>query len=266
MRRCRNAAEREGTIHLKAVFILVILVHTAGCSEPVDKHSAVFPRIAHAGGGYQGATYTNSLNALASNADRFALFEIDFSFTSDDRLVCMHDWGVSAQKAFGMEFAAPPTYERFVALAARAADFQPCTLDTLVQWLRDHPGPRIVTDLKDENLVALARIARRFPDMLHRFIPQIYHPDEYAPVRLLGYRDVIFTIYRFRGRDELVVAAASGLPFFAVTLPLARADTLVPKLRDIGVGSYVHTVNDPQELAFFNDTATTEIYTDWLYE
>ena len=49
-------------------------------------------RVAHAGGGIDGETYTNSYEALdrAVN-DGFRYLELDLSFTSDDQLVCIHD-------------------------------------------------------------------------------------------------------------------------------------------------------------------------------
>ena len=49
------------------------------------------PRIAHAGGQYQGQIYTNSINVLNENKDKFQLFEIDFHFTFDKKLVCIHN-------------------------------------------------------------------------------------------------------------------------------------------------------------------------------
>jgi arylsulfatase A-like enzyme len=49
--------------------------------------------VAHAGGGIKGRSYTNSLEALDENYRRgFRFFELDFNWTSDNQLVCIHDW------------------------------------------------------------------------------------------------------------------------------------------------------------------------------
>lgn len=49
--------------------------------------------IAHAGGGYSGKTYMNSLEALNTSKNKgFLLFELDLLETSDHYLVAAHDW------------------------------------------------------------------------------------------------------------------------------------------------------------------------------
>jgi len=47
--------------------------------------------IAHAGGGIDGHTYTNSKEALLQSLDKgYKFIELDFCLTSDDQLVCAH--------------------------------------------------------------------------------------------------------------------------------------------------------------------------------
>ena len=70
------------------VFLLLL------ANEALSQGALQRPRIAHAGGQFNGATYTNSLEALDRNYGAgFRAFEIDLSFTSDGELVCLHDWG-----------------------------------------------------------------------------------------------------------------------------------------------------------------------------
>ncbi len=67
-------------------------------------------------------------------------------------------------------------------------------------FLERHPRARIVTDVKSANLAALGRIASffaGFPGLLERFIPQVYRPGELEPVLDLGYRSVIWSLYRY---------------------------------------------------------------------
>ena len=97
-------------LKVKTFFVLAVFavafttVGTAECQ--LFNESAKFQvlRIAHAGGGLGKRTYTNSYEALDSNTKNgFKYFELDFTFTSDGRLVCIHDWKVNFKLTFGIE-------------------------------------------------------------------------------------------------------------------------------------------------------------------
>lgn len=78
-------------------------------------HMASTPlMIAHAGGGINSQNYSNSLEALEYNYQQgFRYFEIDFSWTSDAQLVCLHDWGKRFQKVFGHKTKQPLSLKEF---------------------------------------------------------------------------------------------------------------------------------------------------------
>lgn len=134
-------------------------------------------RIAHAGGGYRSWQYTNSLEALDFNRDYFTLFEIDFSWTRDEKLVCLHDWKLNAERIFGQAFNQPATLAEFQRLVANNPYVHSCTLDSLRDWLVQHPDKRVVTDIKHHNLKGLARLAEQLGENAsQRIIPQIYTP------------------------------------------------------------------------------------------
>lgn len=88
------------------------------------------PRIAHAGGSYLGLRYTNSLEALNFNSSSYDYFELDFNFTSDDHLVCAHNWQQITPKPKGTA----PTLAEFIALKD-SEPFERCTIDSLAMWL-----------------------------------------------------------------------------------------------------------------------------------
>jgi glycerophosphoryl diester phosphodiesterase len=230
---------------------------------PANADVPAVPRIAHAGGGLAGLTYTNSLDALSANAAKFELFEIDFNFTSDGKLVCIHDWAGGAKMNFGRAFSPAPTLQEFEALNA-AKTPKNCTLATLIAWLERNPGKRIVTDVKDDNLRALTAIAQSHPDFARRFIPQIYQPDQYAPVVALGYTTIIFTMYRYFGSYDQLLAFASASRLFAVAMPPPHVPHVVNRLRQIGIPSYVHTINTRDEYQALQASGVAEIYTDWF--
>jgi glycerophosphoryl diester phosphodiesterase len=250
-----------------AVLIAALIFVTASPlrESRLDKPLPVVSRVAHAGGGLDGVTYTNSIDALEANVDRYDFFEIDFSLTSDGRLVCIHDWAGSAARDFGKAFKPPPTLAEFEALVAQSAQFKNCTLDTLVAWMNAHPTKRIVTDVKGGNVRALALIAKQVPD-LKAVIPQIYHPSEYEAVRAMGFETVIWTLYRYRGSNESVMKAAEKMDLYAVAMPTDREKSgLVAALAErLRLPSYVHTINSASELAELKQLGVAEIYTDWL--
>ena len=79
------------------------------------------PPIAHAGGAYRGLIYTNSVEALEENADSFHLFEIDLSWSEDNQLVGLHDWGNTFSKFFGFTVEEPIDYAAFLELKTEIA-------------------------------------------------------------------------------------------------------------------------------------------------
>lgn len=200
--------------------------------------------IAHAGGEITGEIYTNSREALdRSYAAGFPLIEIDFEWTTDHKLVLLHDWTLHWPRLFG-EVATRGSSEDFKRATMKSGLHQ-MDLEGLLEWLRDHPGPAIVTDIKSDNLKALALLRDRFPTFASRFIAQAYTTEEARAAAALGYSRVILTLYRNPNSDADVVRFARENRLFAVTLPLKRAilGTLPWRLRWLGIPVFTHPVN-----------------------
>jgi glycerophosphoryl diester phosphodiesterase len=221
--------------------------------------------IAHAGGGIDGRTYTNSAEALERNhALGHRFFEIDFSWTKDGELALIHDW----QDHFLSVYAGArdvPTRGEFLRLK-RHDGFTPMTLPELLAWLEAHPDAWIVTDVKERNVDGLARIAASARGLRSRFVPQIYEQSELERARALGFEDVIFTLYRTAASDDDVVRFAAESDLFAVTMPAERAlgTDLPSRIRDLGVPVYAHTVNDADIERKLLARGVTGLYTDFL--
>ena len=262
-------------------FVLLQLTYFYYDVYTFEKKDFKLARVAHAGGGYLGKTYTNSLDALTANIKSFELFEIDLEWTSDKHLVCMHDWEESAAASFGKSFSSPPSLEEFQKLVDQQTAFKNCTFETLMVWLNQNPSKKIITDIKTDNVAALSWIAKHYPSHIQRFIPQIYQREEYKAVKDLGYKDIIFTFYKFRGENNAIIASIDGMSLYAVTVSKRKLKTkfehflesvkapifppyLIRKLTALNVPVYVHTVNDHQEWSRYQRSGVTEIYTDWL--
>ncbi|MCB1669753.1 MAG: hypothetical protein R3F41_05265 [Gammaproteobacteria bacterium] len=231
-------------------------------AQPGDK----LPRIAHAGGQVEGATYTNSLEALNKNfAAGFRAFEIDFSWTSDRQLVCLHDWQESFQRSFDLPPGPPLSLGEFEQLVTDHSQFTKCTLASFMDWFANHPDTLLITDFKEGNLDALSLLSADYPQFRQRVIPQIYQPVEYQPVRDLGFERVIWTLYEYPGGTRAVLEVAPAMELWAVTMNTDRAQQQLPReLNAIGLRTYVHTVNEYADLLYLQSLEVGEIYTDSL--
>ncbi len=245
--------------------LLIIAVFTLyGCNET---RSPVISAIAHAGGGIDGKTYTNSFKALDSNYARgYELFEIDFVWTSDEHLVCLHDWDRTPKWLLDYHDEKPLTLAEFNQLEHPKLRLKPCNLDSLNQWLIDHPKAFVVTDIKGANIKGLQLIKTKIKDAEIRVIPQIYIPKQYQPTKDLGYQFVIWTLYGFPGDNDAVVETYKNMDLFAITMPQHRAkEGLAKMLINPEIPTYVHTINKLDVAKDYQQTyGITSVYTDFL--
>lgn len=224
------------------------------------------PRIAHAGGDWQGQDYTNALEALEANGAAYELIEIDLSWTADGQLVCLHDWDAPFLALDGVPPAGPLPLAEVMARAEARAGFTPCTLQTLAGWLAANPDVRVVLDLKSGAMEAYGRIAETHPDLRARLIPQFYQPQDYGRLRDMGYADVIWSLYQYSGDDASVLQALRGMDLLGLAMPPERlAAGLARKARAAtGVLSWVHTINTASDLDAALQAGAAEVFTDRL--
>ncbi len=213
------------------------------------------PIIAHAGGGYKKLTYTNSIDSLQLNKKNYDLFELDFFLTDDGKLVCAHDWSINLK-----------TFSQFQIYVNEKKDFKPCTYITLQSWLKSNPDKRIVTDIKNDNLLGLKFISKNFDNFEKTFIPQIYTPNQYQKVKDMGYEDIIWTLYRYNKNNKKVIKSLKKMNLFAVTMPKNRAQSELPiYLKKNKIKSYVHTINSEKEYFLYTKYfKIDQIYSDWI--
>ena len=259
--------EQEMKKNYFAGMLILMLIGNAQANGGGNQFQAL--RIAHAGGALGKATYTNSYQALEANLQKgFRYFEIDFVFTSDDRIVCLHDWKANFTRTFGFETEQRLSFEAFEKLVGENPKFTNCTLEGLASWLDEHPAAMVVTDVRGDNLKALKLIFDKLPDAGKRVIPQIYDPQHFETVRDMGFEQIIWTLYRYRGSNYQVIQWADEWDGakVAITMPKSRASTALPSaLKDRGIPTYVHTINKPEERdEFLTQFSVTEIYTDFL--
>lgn len=222
----------------------------------VKLHTKFFkiPRIAHAGGYYNGIAYTNSIDALNFNKENFNFFEIDLYINKDNEIICTHN---------------PEDINIGIEIFLRKYQFTPCTIKTLSKWLADNPDKTIVTDVKSDNIMLLKEIRKFIPNFNERIIPQIYHFNEYQEVKKLGYNKIIWTFYRLdKPKDNFLkfLPKLKSMNLFAVTVPINYLFYgYVGEIKKIGIPVYTHTVNSQKRFLFFKFLfGIDEVYTDHL--
>lgn len=213
---------------------------------------------------YYGTNSYEGLELCYDAGDRFV--EIDFNFTSDGTLACIHGW----YRKFSEEITAGVPLSRDGYMQCKIhGHFTPMCLDTLAEFLKEHPDLRIVTDIKDRNVDGARMIAETYPELVGQFIVQIYRKEEYAQVRELGYENIILTLYKLSNDEKTDVPAlvefAQNHQLFGITFAavLADLDGFVSGLGQSGTRLFVHTVNGEQTCQKYYDMGISGVYTDY---
>lgn len=224
--------------------------------------------IYHACGGINGLDYSNSREALeASLSAGNRYIEVDFDFTSDDELVCIHDWEQSVFESDGrmdmQSFEKAKIYGKYTPLSGKA----------IVEYLKAYPDLYIVVDTKN----SLPRVIRSFltltdsGEVLNRLIIQLYGPGEKAEIQAIypfPDENFLLTVYK-RGDLSAVSAMAvcSEENISVITAPVSRfTDEGKAMLREKNFVLYEHTVNRPDIAERELRKGTRGFYTDFLSE
>ncbi len=217
--------------------------------------------------------YTNSIEALNNcydSGNRIA--EFDFMMTADDRVVCAHDADEEGKWAYGIEGAGfsadyPAYYEDFMAAKFEGV-LTTMSLDDLAAFMKAHSDFYVITDVKDDNVWLCRAIMEKYPELAQSFIVQIYHEDEYDRIRAAGFPYMIYTLYRATD-EELETDALMEFVKSHKLLGVTFWDEFPEKfpesfeaLKKEHIPTFVHTINDPEQIREYFDMGVTGIYTD----
>ncbi len=225
------------------------IIHAGGCVSDEE------------GGQY---TYTNSKEALTNCLkNKKRIIELDFMKTSDDYWVCAHDY---APWAFGYDFTEAQTYQEFTDHRFKEK-LDSLTLEQVIDFLRENKEYYVVTDVKEDNKEACEYIRKHYPSVMNNFIIQIYHEEEYSQIRDMGFKHIIYTLYRCTSEElrlASLVDAADKYDLVGFTFPAdyAKNDSFMKVMLDTKVPLLVHTINDKDEMKQYIDAGIVGIYTD----
>lgn len=223
--------------------------------------------IYHAGGAAGGQSYTNSKEAIEETLQRGdRLLEIDFLFTSDGHLVCLHEW----KNLQGL--TRPCTLEKFLSLKIYY-QYTTITAETILAYMRDYPDMYLIIDTKERSsmdvVAELLRLCEHDPDIADRFVIQLY--DKGLKVQMLELYpfpadNFLFTAYKFgpsRITDILNLCAEEEIRI--VTVPYGSWDQkAVQRFLDAGCIIFEHTINDVKMASKGLSRGIYGFYTDSL--
>lgn len=213
--------------------------------------------IAHALGGIDGYTYTNSREAFMYNYQNGKrLFEVDLVFIDDQELVAAHDIpagldldGFKSKKIDGK--------------------YTPLSFDDIVKIMEDYSDVKLVVDIKDDfnrayNLI-INRLGNR-SDLLYRIVPQVYNEDNYNYLQeLFLFPEMIYTLYLTDSSDGEVydfIKKNNNIKYLAVN-PRRFSEKLTGDLNKLGVWTFVYTLNTDDEIRVFLEKGVSGVYTDF---
>jgi len=138
--------------------------------------------IAHAGGAYDGKTYTNSLEALNySYSNSFKLFELDLILTRDNQIVAAHDWDMWKEYS-GFAGELPPTVEEFNNLPTYET-LTSLSMEDIIAWFDAHHDAILVTD----KITDFKKLSAEFP-YPERLIVEVFTLNDYILAHEEGIR------------------------------------------------------------------------------
>lgn len=237
--------------------------------------------VAHAFGGVGKDTYTNSKEAFLENYQAgHRVFEVDFSVTSDDKLVAVHDWSELVMIDL-LQIDLPEnkigkalTQDEFLSYKLMGK-YTPLSFEDVVELMIEYPDIYIVTDTKDTSGPNISKAFQYMADtadqldssVLKRIIPQVYNEEMFDEIMgIYDWNSVIWTLYEltsFSESDVADFAYRNGIQ--VITVHASRAtDSLFSMLQKRGIQIFMHTYNTEEEIAPWEEKGAQGFYTDYL--
>lgn len=239
----------------------------------------------HACGGIDGVSYSNSKEALESTlAAGNMLVEVDFLYTTDGHLVCLHKWidmlpvwkyKELKRKYKDKEDQIPETQytlDQFLIKKVKGK-FTGLTAADIVSYMKENPELHIVVDTKEENLTAviadLLKLSDFQPDIIDRFIIQLYDRGQRENILELypfPRENFLFTCYKFdplRVDEILELCRDEQIGVVTVSHGSWEAET-VNLFLEQGITVFEHTVNLPEQVELSLEKGIYGFYTDFL--
>lgn len=238
--------------------------------------------VAHALGGIDKNSYTNSLEAFEYNYKQgHRVFEVDLSLTSDNELVAIHDWSTNTtENVLKMNLTAEQQGESLSLKEFKQkkikGKYTTLSFEDIAKLMEQYPDMYIVTDTKETmedkiiiQFEVMVKTAEKVnPSILDRIIPQVYNNNMFNCImKIYDFKSVIYTLYNqgnaFSYENTLKFAYENGIKVIT-TYPNRADDYFLRELQDRGITIYMHTYNDEEQIKPWKEKGVHGFYTDFL--
>ncbi|MNI55490.1 hypothetical protein D3C73_1104460 [compost metagenome] len=154
--------------------------------------------------------------------------------------------------------------------------YQPMDAEGIVDVLAHYPDMYIVTDTKEQKdedikqvLQSLVDAGKKYDsEVLDRMVVQIYNEPMLQTVKeVYAFPSIIYTLYATQDTEAQVVDFVQKNDIDAVTMPEYKVNqNFVAKLNKAGAVTYVHTINDTDQVASYEKWGVYGVYSDILTE
>lgn len=237
-------------------------------TEPYKIREMEKAYVAHAGGGLMDMTGLNCYEAVEESYSKgFRLIEMDAVFTSDGVPIMMHSWDGDGKRLFGKEKGVVYSAEEFKGFEMINGWHQMTLDDVVTAMCFEFPKMYLVTDTKEDNYRLMDYLKEHYPGMERRFIVQVYDRDEYDYAVAKGFPNIIYTLYRTEDTKDEVLEFCRNNKVFAITTYADWMDDGFPEaLREMGVYTYIHTINSEEAYRVTKNHRYRGVYTDSLFD
>ena len=280
---------KRGVVTLSLVLFGAYLVH------PKMLPFSSYQIVAHGLGGLEeNKRVTNSLEAMEYNyANGTRLFEVDLIETSDGELVARHDWfpylyelleqpifaelglTLSPEEIAESQEEIILSVDRFKTLPIHDT-YTPLTFDDILKLMKRYPDIYIITDIKTNELEDAKRVFQKIvnavkeqnPYLLQRIIPQTYNQETYEALsEIHDFENVFYTLYMETSSIDDILEFCIEKDIEGVVMPISYfSPEFISRLNELGIASYVHTMNTEEEMTYYLSNGVTGIYSDYFTE
>lgn len=248
--------------------------HRADCGYPMFSNSLM----AHSFGGLDGKTYHNTIPAFMNGIQNgYKYFEVDLSYTADERLVLCHGWSEANCKWTGIPYSPDfkdMTYKRIMGMKVHGNPI--IDAREFYEYLKKYPQYTFEIDLHNysgeavrKRIAAMLKDFRRDQEVLDRLLIQAYSKDMYEDIDQVYH----FKYYQYlvgkniHKLDEIISYSLDhGICALALRANLAKPG-LVRKIRNAGIYVLCYTVNkDLQVAKKLLDSGVSTLCTDFITE
>lgn len=248
-------------------FALINLVPNIVIGFNQNNFSAQPQYVIHAGGKVKGdKSYLNCEEPLIKFlAQGQNLVELDFMFTSDNRIVCTHRF---EHTPYG--YKNRPTADEF--LSCNIDGYTAMSFERLLEVMENYPQAKIVFDTKESkssNIIAAmcAQAQNRNFDIFSRFIIQVYSLNDYNEVKASfpQFKEFWFTNYKsnypfkkmikmFEDKKDVTTLVICKEGWCSYALCMLKTDKKIA----------VHTENSAACKKFYFRGGVNYVYTDYV--